>query len=329
MSLSARLRRAPLRLVSGAYIVNSGVTKLGADDVTAKQLHGTASGAYPFVEKIQPKMLANGLGVAEIAVGGALLLPIVSPLVAGAALVGFSSAVLKMYWDAPGMHETDSPRPTERGVPLAKDVWLLGMGLGLMADAAFEPAHDKVVELEATVAQKRAEKSRRARRKAKKAARSANADQLKQLRANAMELQAEASKRAAKAAKKARKRAESAADVATAKLAGARTDMSPVAAASAERARSVRAAAIQAAQEYGPVAAEKARAARDAAVGLAEEYGPVAAEKARAARDAAVGLAEEYRPVAEKKAKRARKAAKAYAAKAQQAAAETRDRIAS
>ena len=155
-------------------------------------------GAYPFVDKVQPKMLATGLGAAEVAVGGALLLPMVSPFVAGAALVGFSGAVLNMYWKTPGMHEADSPRPTERGVPLAKDVWLLGMGLGLMADAAFEPAHDKVIGLEATVAQKRAEKTRRARRKAKKAARRANMDYLKQLRENAVEVQAEASKRAAR-----------------------------------------------------------------------------------------------------------------------------------
>jgi hypothetical protein len=31
MSLSAKMRRAPMRAVSGAFIVNSGVGKLGAD----------------------------------------------------------------------------------------------------------------------------------------------------------------------------------------------------------------------------------------------------------------------------------------------------------
>ncbi len=304
MSMSAKLRRAPLRIASGAYILNSGVGKLSADDETAKRLQSTATMTYPFLDKVQPKIFATGLGAAEVAVGGALLLPIVPPIVAGAALVGFSGVLLNMYWNTPGMHEEGSPRPTKQGMPIAKDVWMMGIGLGLMADAALEPAHDKVVELEASVAQKRAEKSRRARRKAKRADRRANTEYLKQVRENAVELQAEAAKRALKAAKIARERAELASEVAAARLAEARA-------------------------EYAPVAAEKARALREAARQAAQEYGPVAAEKARAARDAARELAEEYRPVAEQKAKVARKAAKEYSAKAQKATAKARERIAS
>src|SRR3954447_10440467 len=107
-----------------------------------------ASGTYPFLGKVQPSVFVKGLAVGEIAVGGALLLPIVPPVVAGAALAGFSGVLLKMYWSTPGMHQEGSPRPTAQGAPLAKDIWMLGMGLGLMADAALEPAHDKVIELE-------------------------------------------------------------------------------------------------------------------------------------------------------------------------------------
>jgi hypothetical protein len=58
MSLSAKLRRAPLRLASGAYILNSGMTKLGADEETAKHLQNTASSAYPFLHKVQPMAFA-------------------------------------------------------------------------------------------------------------------------------------------------------------------------------------------------------------------------------------------------------------------------------
>jgi uncharacterized membrane protein YphA (DoxX/SURF4 family) len=295
MSLSAKLRRAPLRIATGAYIVNSGVSKIGADDDTAKSLHGMASGTYPVLDKAEPRVFAKALGAGEVAVGAALLLPIVPPFVAGAALVGFSAALLNMYWNTPGLHEEGSPRPTPQGQPLAKDIWLMGIGVGLMADAALEPAHDRVVGIEASMSQKRADRSARARRKAKKLtkrARNSNADYLKQARESAMELQAEAAKRA----KKARKQADKASGVAAARLADLR-------------------------DEYGPVALDKVRAARDAARDLAGEYGPIAAEKARAARDAARDLAGDYGPVAAEKAKVARHAAQEYGAKAQEYAA--------
>ena len=37
MSWSAKLRRAPQRAVTGAFILNSGVGKLGADDEKARR----------------------------------------------------------------------------------------------------------------------------------------------------------------------------------------------------------------------------------------------------------------------------------------------------
>jgi len=35
----------------------------------------------------------------------------------------------------PGMRKEDGIRPTQQGVPLAKDVWMLGIGVGLVVDA--------------------------------------------------------------------------------------------------------------------------------------------------------------------------------------------------
>ena len=314
MSLSAKLRRAPQRLVTGAYILNSGVSKLSADDETAKGLHGMATGAYPFLGKVQPHVLVKGLAAGEIAVGGALLLPIVPPAVAGAALVGFSAALLNVYWRTPGMHEPGDPRPTHHGQPMAKDVWLLGIGTSLLADALLEPAHDKKVEIGAALSEKRklkaAEKSRRAKRTAKKAAKKGEAQLAKQAR----ELQAEAGKRAAKAASKAaektQKQAEKAAAKAAKRLAEMRDEYGPVA---AEKVRAARETAREWAEEYGPVAAEKARVARDAARDWAQEHGPVAADKARAARDTAREWAEEYGPVAAEKAGSTAKAAREWA----------------
>ena len=33
------------------------------------------------------------------------------------------------------MRKEDGWRPTQQGIPLAKDVWMLGIGLGLVVDA--------------------------------------------------------------------------------------------------------------------------------------------------------------------------------------------------
>ncbi|MFN2560201.1 MAG: hypothetical protein ABR571_02735 [Jatrophihabitans sp.] len=269
MSVSAKLRRAPLRAVTGAYILNSGVGKFGADDDTAKTLHGFASGTYPFLSKLQPKVYAKALGVGEMAVGGVLLLPVFSPVVAGAVLAGFSGALLNVYWNTPGMHAEGNPRPTVAGSPLAKDAWMFGIGTSLIVDAMTEPGHDKVVELEATVSEKRAQKSRRASRKAAKettkaaakaAAKSArksadktksdDAAYLRHLRETASDLQAEAAKRASKAAKKAQKRAAKASEQASKRLADVKSDYVDVA---AEKAKQVKLTA----QEAGSKARER------------------------------------------------------------------------
>ena len=147
MSLSAKLRRAPLRVAAGAYMVNSGVTTFNVDDATAKSLHGIASARYPVLAKLEPNVFARTLAIGEIAVGAMLLLPIVPPFIAGTALVGFSGAQLNMYWDTPGMHYEGSPRPIPDGAPISETVWMFGIGVGLMTDATFEGARKGVEEI--------------------------------------------------------------------------------------------------------------------------------------------------------------------------------------
>ncbi len=147
MSLSAKLRRAPGRVTTGAFILNSGIGKLSGDDDTAKMVHGMASGAYPVFQKVEPKLFLRTLAVGEIAVGSALLLPVVPAALAGAGLAVFSGALLGMYWRLPGMHHDGSPRPTQQGTAISKDVWMFGIGVGLLADAATSRLHDKHVEL--------------------------------------------------------------------------------------------------------------------------------------------------------------------------------------
>lgn len=135
MSLAGKLRRAPLRLVTGAYIINSGVSKLSADQAGAEGVHGMAAGAYPVVKRVEPKVFNQLLAVGEIAVGAALLLPIVPAGLAGLALAGFGAALVGLYARTPGTHDRYY-RPSQEGTGLAKDIFLVGIGAGLVVDAA-------------------------------------------------------------------------------------------------------------------------------------------------------------------------------------------------
>jgi uncharacterized membrane protein YphA (DoxX/SURF4 family) len=136
MSLAVKLRRAPGRIATGAFILNTGLDKLRADEQTAKALHTMAADAYPVFAKLEPKKFLKMLAVGEVALGSTLLLPLMPSAVAGLGLAAFSGSLLGMWWRTPGMHEPGSPRPTHQGIPLAKDVWMFGIGTGLVVDAA-------------------------------------------------------------------------------------------------------------------------------------------------------------------------------------------------
>lgn len=133
--MSFKAWHIPVRLATGAYILNSGLSKRNADKDTAEQLHGFAVTAFPQFEETPPDQFVKMLSTGEVAVGAALLTPFVSTGVAGAALAGFAGLLGKLYWAAPGTHEEGSLRPTPQGVPLAKDVWMLGIGTSLVLDA--------------------------------------------------------------------------------------------------------------------------------------------------------------------------------------------------
>ena len=124
----------PSRLSTGAYILNSGLSKRGLDADSAAGLQGMAVGAMPQLGKVSPKTFASGLSAGEMALGAALQTPFVSPVLAGAALPAFGAGLVQLYLKTPGMTEPDGLRPTQAGVGLAKDVWLVGAGLRLLMD---------------------------------------------------------------------------------------------------------------------------------------------------------------------------------------------------
>lgn len=122
----------PARLLPGLFFINSGIGKAGADEETAKGLQAFA-GTVPFTDKFEPTTFAKLLSTSEIGIGSALALPFVPNRVAGAALTGFSAGLITMYLRTPGMTLDNSKiRPSENGLALAKDFWLLGIGLSLL-----------------------------------------------------------------------------------------------------------------------------------------------------------------------------------------------------
>ena len=136
MGLPVKIADLAPRLATGAYILNSGLEKRAADEGHAKGLHGMASGTYPFLGKVEPTTFVKLLAGGEIALGAALLTPVVPTALAGAALTAFSAGLLGMYLKTPGMRKDGSLAPTQQGIGIAKDVWMLGIGLGFVSDAA-------------------------------------------------------------------------------------------------------------------------------------------------------------------------------------------------
>lgn len=124
----------PIRLATGAYILNSGLSKRDPDEETAKQLHGFATAAYPEFENTPPEQFVKMLSTSEITIGALLLTPVVPTAVAGLALTTFAGLLARLYLKTPGLREEGSLRPTEQGTPIAKDSWLLGIGTALVLD---------------------------------------------------------------------------------------------------------------------------------------------------------------------------------------------------
>ncbi|MFX1758853.1 hypothetical protein [Rhodococcus sp. As11] len=130
-----RVSHLPLRLTTGAFILNSGLGKRALSSEAAAGLQGMAANAVPAVRTMRPETFGKTVSAAETTLGLALLAPFVPSALAGAALAAFSGGLLTMYWKTPGMHKHGSIRPTQDGTAVAKDVWMLGIGVALVTDA--------------------------------------------------------------------------------------------------------------------------------------------------------------------------------------------------
>ncbi|GLZ11438.1 hypothetical protein Acsp04_16730 [Actinomadura sp. NBRC 104425] len=133
-----KLRTVPGRLACGAYILHSGLELWKGDKEQAAATHGMAAAAFPFLRDVPPHRFLRLLAAGQIATGAALLAPFVPSALAGAALTGFGGSLVAFYLRAPGLRKPGSVWPSREGIGVSKDVWLLGIGLGLLADAATE-----------------------------------------------------------------------------------------------------------------------------------------------------------------------------------------------
>lgn len=134
MGLPIKLRHLPPRLAAGAFILNSGLDKRALDAESAKGLQQLATQVFPQLGDLDPADFGKLLSRGEIALGGVLLTPIVPSWLAGAALAGFAGSLLAIYRATPGLTKEDGVRPTQEGTPIAKDVFLLAIGLSLVID---------------------------------------------------------------------------------------------------------------------------------------------------------------------------------------------------
>ena len=169
MGLPITLSEIAPRISAGAFILNSGLGKRGADAEAAAGMHGFAAGTYPFLKSVPPEQFAKGLATTEIALGALLLTPFVPTFVAGATLSAFSGGLLGLYLKTPGMRKEGSLAPTQEGLAIAKDSWLLGIGLSIFTRGLME----RNPRVSVKKANKHAAKeARRAAREARRAAKS-------------------------------------------------------------------------------------------------------------------------------------------------------------
>src|SRR4051794_22002680 len=117
--------------------------------------HGYARlrvGDLPVPQGRGPRPVREGAVDGGDLVGTALLTPFVPTVVAGALLTGFSGGLLGLYLRTPGMRKPGS-------LALAKDFWLVGVGLSILLRGLSGP------RVSVAKAEKQAQKAARAGRK--------------------------------------------------------------------------------------------------------------------------------------------------------------------
>jgi hypothetical protein len=136
--MATKLWHVPVRLATGAIIMDQGLLKRGADEDTARWLHGQAVLVFPQFADMEPKAFVQLLSTCEIALGAALLaIGFVPSGLAGLGLTAFGGSLTRLYLNAPGTRREGSVAPSQQGIALAKDSWMLAIGAALVVDSVF------------------------------------------------------------------------------------------------------------------------------------------------------------------------------------------------
>jgi hypothetical protein len=136
--MATKLWHVPVRLATGAVILDQGLQKLDADENTAKWLHDRAVVAFPRFADMEPKDFVQLLSTCEIALGAALLgIGFVPSGLAGLGLAAFGGSLTRLYLNAPGTRREGTIAPSMEGITLVKDSWMLAIGLALVVDSVF------------------------------------------------------------------------------------------------------------------------------------------------------------------------------------------------
>ena len=125
---------APARLAAGAFVLNSGLSKRHLPEEAYAGMRDAGAVGVPQLAEIPAETFGKGLAYGEMALGAALLTPVVPGWLAGAGLAAFSAGLLNMYRKTPGM-TIDGVRPTPEGLPVAKDVFMLGIAGTIILDS--------------------------------------------------------------------------------------------------------------------------------------------------------------------------------------------------
>jgi len=69
-----------------------------------------------------------------VTLGAALLTPVVPTAVTAAGLAAFAGGLVGLYLRRPALRQPGSLRPNQEGIAVAKDIWMLGIALGLLVE---------------------------------------------------------------------------------------------------------------------------------------------------------------------------------------------------
>jgi hypothetical protein len=126
----------PIRVIFGGFFLHVALSHRELDENGAKGLRSFAASGYPFLKKVPPLTYKWGMVTAESAVAASLLVPGVPAVVGGAALTGFGGGLMGVYARNPMLRRSKlSARPSDLGLSMAKDSWMVAAGLAVLADA--------------------------------------------------------------------------------------------------------------------------------------------------------------------------------------------------